>query len=160
MGSTGLWATIAFVIFFAMIFGFGLHTRLLSMLDARGERIRKELDHARELREEAQKILAQFESRRQEAEQEAKSIVEQAEAEAKQLAQEAKTKAEEFVARRTKMAELKIAQAEAQAIAEVRSVAADAAVDAAERVLKAQLKGKAATGFMEESIAEVKARIN
>ncbi len=160
MGTTGLWSAIAFVIFFGLVFGFGLHTKILSMLDTRGNRIREELDHARMLREEAQKLLAQYESRRQEAEAEAKSIIEMAEAEARQLAHEAKVKAEEFVARRTQMAELKISQAEAQALAEVRAVAADAATDAAERVLKAQLKGKAATAFMEESIGEVKARLN
>ena len=51
---------------------------------------------------------------------------------------------EEFVARRTKMAETKIAQAEAQAVADVRAAAADAAVAAAAEILTDTVKGKVA----------------
>ena len=160
MGSTGLWSAIAFFLFIALLLGAGVHRKVMAMLDARGQRIRQELDEARRLREEAQRILAEFERRRQEAEAEARQILDNAEAEARALAEDAKRKAEEFVARRTEMAETKIAQAEAQAIADVRSVAADAAINAAESLLKGQLQGKAATAFLDASIADVKAKLN
>ncbi len=67
-----------------------------------------------------------------------------AKADAERLAAEAHAKLEDFVARRTKMAETKIAQAEQQALAEVRSVAAEAAVGAAEKVLAQTAKGSVA----------------
>jgi len=86
-------------------------------IDQRQARIKSELDDARRLREEAQALLAEFERKGREAETEATAIIAGAKAEAERLAAEAKTKMEDFIARRTKMAEAKIVQAEAQALA-------------------------------------------
>jgi len=76
------------------------------------------------------------------------------------VAEAAKAKVEEFVARRTKMAETKIAQAEAQAIADVRSAAADAAVAAAETLLTETVKGKLAGQLVADGIKGLAARLN
>jgi F-type H+-transporting ATPase subunit b len=76
------------------------------------------------------------------------------------VAAEAKGKMEEFVARRTKLAETKIGQAEAQALADVRAAAADAAVAAAEKILTATAKGKVADNLIAQGIADVKAKLN
>ena len=67
---------------------------------------------------------------------------------------------EEFVARRTKLAEAKIGQAEAQALADVRAAAADAAVTAAEKILRDTTKGKIADDLIAQGIADVKAKLN
>jgi len=64
------------------------------------------------------------------------------------------------VARRTRMAETKIAQAEAQAVADVRAAAADAAVAAAERILSETVKGKTAENLVAQGIRDVKAKLN
>jgi F-type H+-transporting ATPase subunit b len=58
------------------------------------------------------------------------------------------------------MAEQKIAQAEAQALQEVRTRAADIAVAAAERVLAARVKGDQAAALIEKSISDVRKRLN
>ena len=126
----------------------------------RGARIKSELDEAKKLREEAQALLAEFERKGREAEKEAEGIIASAKAEAERLAVEAKTRMEEFVARRTKMAETKIAQAEAQALADVKSAAADAAVAAAERILSVSAKGKAAEDLVARGIEELKSKLN
>ena len=118
--------------------------RSSTALDARRAKIKSELDEARKLREEAQALLAEFERKGREAEAEAAAIIDSAKAEAERLAGEAKTRMEKLVARRTKMAETKIAQAEAQALADVKSAAADAAVAAAERILAGSTKGQVA----------------
>ena len=83
-----------------------------------------------------------------------------AQAEAERLALEAKAKMEDFVARRTKMAESKIAQAEAQALADVRSAAAEAAVAAAETILTRTVKGKVAEDLITKGIDDVKQKLN
>ena len=129
------WVALAFVIFLGVLVKVGAPRLLIGALDARGARIKAELDEARHVRDEAQALLAEYQQRRGEADREAEAIVVAARAEAERVAAEAKTKVEEFVARRTKMAEAKIAQAEAQALADVRSAAADAAVAAAEKIL-------------------------
>ena len=76
------------------------------------------------------------------------------------MAAEAAAKIEDFVARRTKMAETKIAQAEAQAVADVRAAAADAAVAAAERILADTAKGKVGDDLIAQGIRDLKAKLN
>jgi F-type H+-transporting ATPase subunit b len=64
------------------------------------------------------------------------------------------------VARRTKMAETKIAQAEAQALADVRAAAAEAAVAAAEKILTQTVKGSVADNLITKGIADLKSKLN
>lgn len=154
------WVAIAFVIFVAGLGYLGVHKTLTKALDARGERIKAELDEARRLKDEAMALLAQYQRKRGEAEGEAQSIIAGAKAEADRLAVEAKAKAEEFVARRTKMAEAKIAQAETQAVADVRAAAAEAAAAAAEKILADQTKGRLANDLVAKGIEDVRKKLN
>ena len=146
---------------FRSVFGyFGIHRTVLSALDKRSERIKAELDDARRLKEEAAKLLGEYKARRASAEREAEEIVSNAKAEAERIAVEAKAKMEDFVARRTKSAESKIALAEAQALADVRAAAADAAVSAASTILTQSVKGPVADDLLNKGIAEVRAKLN
>ena len=105
------WVAIAFVILL-VVFGYlGVHRTLLTALDHRAERIKAELEDARRLKDEANKLLGEYKARRASAEREAADIISSAKAEAERIAAEAKTKMEDFVARRTKTAESKISQA-------------------------------------------------
>lgn len=160
MGDTNLWVAVAFVAFLLILFKLGAHRAISGGLDRRAERIRTELDEARQLREEAHKLLAEYQRKRREAEEEATAIVSAARSEAERLAVEAKAKAEDYVARRTKAAEMKIAQAEAQAVAEVRAAAADAAIAAAENILGNTVKGKTSEALIDAGLKEAKARLN
>jgi len=151
---------LGFVIFLGLLIYLGAHRRVIDGIDRRQARIKAELDEAVRLREEAQSVLAEFERKGREAEAEAASIIAGAEAEAERLAVEAKARMEDFVVRRTKMAEAKIAQAEAQALADVRSAAADTAAAAAERILSAAAKGKVAEDLLARGIEDIKKRFN
>src|SRR6188472_3019356 len=153
------WVAIAFVILMVIFAYLGIHRTVLKALDHRAERIKAELDDARRLKEEAAKLLADYKSRRAGAEREAQEIISGAQAEAERIAAEAKTKMEDFVARRTKTAESKIALAEAQAVADVRSAAADAAVAAASTILSQSVKGPVADELLSKGIAEVRAKL-
>jgi F-type H+-transporting ATPase subunit b len=133
---------------------------LAKSLDERAVRIKAELDEARKLREDAAQLLADYRRKREEAESEAQEIVAGAKAEAERMAGEAKAKVEEFVARRTKIAETKIAQAEAQAAADVRAAAAEAAVAAAEKILAQQAKGNLASELVAKGIEDVRKKLN
>jgi F-type H+-transporting ATPase subunit b len=154
------WVAIAFLIFIAGLVYLGVHRRITGALDQRQARIKAELDEARRLKQEAQALLADYQGRQHEAEREAQAIINSATAEAERLAAEAKSKMEEFVTRRTRMAESKIAQAEAQALADVRSAAADAAVAAAEKILAGSAKGKAADDLLAQGIADIGRKFN
>ena len=154
------WVAIAFVILL-VVFGYlGVHRTLLTALDHRAERIKAELEDARRLKDEANKLLGEYKARRASAEREAQDIISSAKAEAERNAAEAKTKMEDFVARRTKTAESKIAQAEAQAVADVRAAAANAAVTAASTILSQSVKGSVADDLVGKGIAEVRSKLN
>ena len=154
------WVAVAFVILM-IVFGYlGVHRTLLTALDHRAERIKAELDDARRLKDEATKLLAEYQARHASAEKEAQDIITQAQAEAERIATEAKAKMEDFVTRRTKTAEGKIALAEAQAIADVRSAAANAAVAAASAIMSQSVKGSVADDLLAKGIAEVRQKLN
>ena len=154
------WVAIAFVILMGVFAWLGVHRTVLTALDHRAERIKAELDDARRLKDEAAKVLAEYQARRASAEREAADIVANAKAEAERIAADAKTKMEDFVARRTKTAESKIALAEAQAVADVRAAAAEAAVTAAGTILSQSVKGQVADDLLARGIAEVRQKLN
>lgn len=154
------WVAVAFLIFIGILVYVGAPQMVLKSLDDRSQRIKAELDEARRLKEEAQKLLAEYQRKQREAEREAEAIIESARDEAERIAEEAKGKMEEFVARRTQLAETKIAQAEQQALSDVRAAAAEAAVRAAERILTDTVKGKVADDLIAEGIRDVKSKLN
>ncbi len=160
MPAPEVWVAFAFLCFLGLLAYLGVYRKLIDSLDQRQTRIKGDLDEAKRLREEAQALLADFERKGRAAETEAEAIIASAKAEAERLATEAKSRMEDFVARRTKMAETKIAQAEAQALADVRSAAADAAVVAAEKILSAAAKGKVAEDLLVKGIEDVKNKFN
>ena len=154
------WVAIAFVILLALFAYLGIHKTVLTALDHRAQRIKAELDDARRLKEEAAKLLGEYKTRRASAEREAEEIIANARAEAERIATESKAKMEDFVARRTKTAEGKIALGEAQALADVRAAAANAAVEAASTILSRSVKGSVADDLLAKGIAEVRAKLN
>jgi F-type H+-transporting ATPase subunit b len=154
------WVAVAFLIFVGVLIYVGVPKLVTKALDDRAKRVQDELDEARRLKEEAQKLLAEYKAKQRQADDEAAAIIAGAKAEAERFAAEAKTKMEEFVARRAKMAETKIAQAEAQAVADVRAAAADAAVSAAEKILTDSVKGKVADDLLARGISDVKTKLN
>jgi F-type H+-transporting ATPase subunit b len=154
------WVAVAFVLFLGILVYVGAHRRVIDGIDQRQARIKAELEEARRLREEAQALLVEYQRKRHEADREAEAIIATANAEAERLAAEGKARLEDFVARRTKMAETKIAQAEAQALADVRSSAADAAVAAAEKILSTTAKGKIGDDLLARGIADLRKGFN
>ncbi|MBR1180033.1 MULTISPECIES: ATP F0F1 synthase subunit B [Bradyrhizobium] len=154
------WVAVAFVILM-VVFGYvGVFKSAMTALDHRADRIKAELADATRLKEEAAKVLADYKARSATAEREAADIISNAKAEAERIAADAKAKMEDFVARRTKTAESKIALAEAQALADVRAAAAEAAVQAASTILSQSVKGQVADDLLAKGINEVRQKLN
>lgn len=111
--------------------------KIAQALDARIAETRKTLDEAQAIRAEAEALLAKAKAQSQATAGDAAAIIAHAEAEAKTLLAEAEVHAADLVARRSKMAEDKIAAAERAAVAEVRAKAASAAAAAAASLIAA-----------------------
>ena len=153
------WATIALFLFIAVIVYLKVPGLITKALDNRIKAIEAELAEAERLRLEAKFLLEEYESKRQAAATEAESIVAAAREEAFRMTAEAKTSLEALIARRTKAVEDKIAQAESQAIAEVRSRSADVAVEAARVLLTKQMANKG-DALVDQAIKDVGAKLN
>ncbi|WP_127901587.1 F0F1 ATP synthase subunit B [Solirhodobacter olei] len=151
---------IAFLIFVGALIYLKVPGMLGGMLDKRAQQIRVDLDEARMLREEAQAILASYERKQKEVEAQAERIVAQAREEAEQAAEQAKADLKASIARRLAAAEEQIGSAEKAALREVKDRAVAVAVAAAADVLSGQMSATAANKLIEDSIADVGARLN
>ena len=154
------WAFVALVLFLGVVVYFKVPGMISKALDARATKIRHDLDEARRLREEAQALLAELQQKRKEAEKEAAEIVTAAKREAEMLLGEAHKKTEDYVTRRTTIAEQKIAQAEREAVNEVRSSAVEIAVEAARKLLADSPEIKAGEELFKSSLQELKSKLN
>lgn len=159
-GHAESWVLVAFILFIGLLVYLKVPAMAAKMLDERSAKIAKDLEEARKLREEAQSLLASYQKKWVEAEKDAANIIAQAKVDAEEYAAEARRKLAETLERRTKQAEQKIAQAQASALKEVRSVATDIAVAAASQLAAEALKGAKGAGMIAESIAAVKSRLN
>ncbi len=154
------WVAVAFAILVGTLIYFRVHKFVLEGVDARRDRIKAELDEARRLKDEAHALLTMYQFKQRRAGREAAAIVADARAQAERIAVDAKARLEEFVTRRTKMAEARIAEAEVQALRDVRSAAADAAVAAAEKILIETTKGSADDQLIARGIKEVEVQLS
>jgi F-type H+-transporting ATPase subunit b len=154
------WVGVAFVAFLLILAYYKVPALIAKALDDRAAGIRKELDEARRLREEAHALLADYQKKHRNAGQEAEAIVEQARREAEAFAAETRKSLAEMVERRRKQAEEKIARAEAQATEDVRAAAVDMAIAAAEKILREKAAGAGGAALIDESIRSIKTRLN
>ncbi len=160
LSDASFWALVGLILFFGLLVYLRVPGAVVGALDKRADTIRDELDQARKLREEAQAVLAEYQRRAREAETEAEEIVDQARREATAIAADAQQRMDEYVASRSRQAEQKIAQAEAQAVQEIRAMSADVAAAAAERLLAERVQGDAASTLVANAIRDVKERLN
>ncbi|HMN36935.1 MAG TPA: F0F1 ATP synthase subunit B [Hyphomicrobium sp.] len=154
------WVLVSFIGFVALLVYYKVPGIIGRALDGRASAIKAELDEAKRLREEAQDLLNDYKRKAREAEAEARSIIEQAKREAEALAAESNKALSESLERRSKMAEEKIARAEAQALSEVRSAAVDAALSAAEKIIAGKVAGSAGSNLIDEAIRDLKGKLN
>jgi len=153
---TTFWVAVSFALFIALLLYFAVPRKVVGTLDKRAETIQQELAEARRLREEAQSILADYQRKQRDAEAEAKDIIAQAEREAQAYAQETRQQFDDMLDRRMKMADEKIARAEAQAVSEVRSRAVDASVEAAGHIISEKLDADKASALIGQSVEQLK----
>lgn len=154
------WVAVSFVAFLGVLVYYKVPALIAKALDDRAAAIRKELDEARRLREEAQSLLNDYQKKHRNAALEAEAITQEARREAEAYAKETRAALAESLERRTRQAEEKIARAEAQAVDEVRAAAVDTALAAAERLLREKASGAAGAALIDDSIRNLKGRLN
>ncbi|MEM6761070.1 MAG: F0F1 ATP synthase subunit B [Pseudomonadota bacterium] len=160
LSNTDLIVSIAFILFIAVLFYFKVPGMITKMLDDRGQGIQSDIDEARALREEAQSLLATYERKQREVQEQADTIVAQAKADAEAAAEQARADLKASIARRLAAAEDQIASAEAGAVKEVRDMAAVIAVQAARDVIAKQMTAADGNKLIDAAIAEVDGKLH
>lgn len=155
LANTDFVVLIAFVIFIGVLLYFKVPGLVGGMLDKRADSIKAELDEAKALREEAQSLLASYERKQKEVQEQSARIVAAAKEEATNAAAAAKEEIARSITRRLAAAEDQIASAEASAVKEVRDQAIAVAVGAAKDVIAKQMDAKSAGAMIDTSIATV-----
>ena len=150
---------VATVIFIALTYRAG-RKAITGMLDKRIDSIRTEIDNAQKLREEAQAALAEFQRKARDAETEAAGILAAAKDEAARLKERALADLDAELTRREEQAKLKIEQAEAAALGEVRAQAVDIALAATEAMLHNQLDGRRQNRLIDDAIKDLPGKLN
>ena len=153
------WVYLGFVLF-AVLAGPKLWKALAQMLDRRSLKIKSDLDEAQKLKDEAQALLAEYQRKQRDAMREAEEIISNAKGLAQRQIKDAGKKLEENLARREKASLEKIAQAEAQAVAEVRREAVDVAAAAAARIIQGQIDGARGGVLIDQAISEVEKKLH
>ena len=154
------WVLVALVVFFGLLVMLKvIPGALFSALDGHAAKIQAELDEARTLREEAKAMLDGVKAQRDEAEAQAKAMLAAAQDEAKRLQAEASARLTETIARRAALAERKIANAQAEAEAQVKAAAVDLAAQAAEAVLVSRLAGAKTDPLADSAIGEMAGKL-
>jgi len=151
---------VGFITFIGILFYFNVPTMLMGMLDKRADDIQSELNEAKALREEAQTLLASFERKQKEVQEQADRIVAKAKEDAEAAAVQAKADLKDSIKRRLGAAEDQIASAQNAAVKEVRDSAITVAIGAAQDVIAKQATAASANKSIEDGIAEVAAKLH
>lgn len=157
--SAEFWVLIAFLILVGAV-AKKVWAALTAGLDARAGRIKSHLDEAEKLRDDAQSLLAEYQRKQHAAAEEAAGIVAQAKAEAERIREQAEADLEQALKRREQQAIEKIAQAEAEALGEVRNQAVDLAMAASRRLLADNIDEGKAAGLVDEAIKDLSGRLH
>ena len=154
-----VWVFVGVLLFFVLIAFLKVPGSAAKALDDRAARIQASLDEAERLRTEALALLDSLKTQRVEAEAQAARMLQDAAEEARRLEADAKAKLEEQIARRTLLADRRIAQAEAKAASEVKAAAADLAAHIAETVLRGRLDGMTSDPLVDRAVAQLGTRL-
>lgn len=160
LNNTNIVVGIGFVLFVGVLLYYNVPGMITAKLDERSVKIKRDLDEARALRDEAQTLLAGFERKQKEVQGQADDIVAAARAESERAAVIAKEDIRRSMERRLATATEQIAAAEKAAIRQIKDRAVTVAVAAAADVIARNMQAQDADALIDASIAEVGAKLH
>lgn len=154
-----LWLVFSFAAFMVLAFVFGRKS-VLSILDAKIDKIRHDISAAEKLQTEAETLLNQYKSNLQNSSIEADRIIAKAKQQAEDIRLQAETDLNETMNRREAMLKNRIDQMERSAIEDIRRYAAELAVSATTEIIFQKLTEQKASSLMDDSIRNVGSKLN
>ena len=154
----GGWVALAIIIVFVLLIWKRVPGAIGRALDSKIALIRDQLSEAEQLRKEAEALKAEYEAKAASVDKDREALLERARHEAGEIVAKAKVDAEALIGRRTRMAEDKIAAEERAAVEQLRAAAAQAAANAAAKIIAGRHDAAADAKLVDQAIGEIGSR--
>ncbi len=152
---TNIWVLCSFVIFAFILIKAG-KSAMVTVVDTKIEKIKRELEEAENLHTEAQELLAQYQRKHANAVKESEKIIENAETYANKIRKQAKKELKENIIRREQQLEERIGRMKSNALLDIKRNAANIAIAAAREVITAGYTKKLDKTIVDETIKNVR----
>ena len=150
------WVAVSFFIFVGVLFYFKVPQKIYESLDLSIKKIKKDLDDAEKLKDDAKNILSEYETKISKSKGEVNLLIKKAQDEAEKNIIKINEEFHSIFENRKKMAEEKIRQMKTQAIKDLKNSSVDIAIHSLEKIIKNSIDKKKLDKIYISSIEETK----
>ena len=150
------WVAISFFIFLGVLFYFKVPQKVFGALDESINKIKKDIDEAEKLKEEAKNILSEYEAKLSKSKVEVDLMIKNAQKESETNIIKVNDQFHSIFENRKKMAEDKIKQMKLQATKDIKNYSVEVAIIALEKIIKNSVDKKKLDKIYISSVDEAK----
>ena len=143
---------------FLLLAGRPIYRIITNSLDARAQKIADELKNARELKKQAETLLASVENEAKKAEDTAKEIIVNAKEQAKMIAVESEEKLQAEIDRKIKIADERISIAEKSALNQIKKEAVNIAIDTTRDTIQKKMDTKMSDRLIKNALDKISSK--
>ena len=150
------WVAISFFIFLGVLFYFKVPQKVFGALNESINKIKKDIDEAEKLKEEAKNILSEYEAKLSKSKVEVDLMIKNAQKESETNIIKINDQFHSIFENRKKMAEDKIKQMKLQATKDIKNYSVEVAIIALEKIIKNSVDKKKLDKIYISSVDEAK----
>jgi len=150
------WVAVAFFIFFGGLIYLKVPQKVNVALSKNIDEIKKELEEAEKLKNEAKNLLSNYENKIDKSKKESKEIISFARKESEKTVLESTKKFHEIIEERKKNTEQKILQMKENALRDIKNESVKIAIEAVGKLIKNSLDNKKLENLYDKSLQEAK----
>ena len=150
------WVAISFFIFLGVLFYFKVPQKVFGALEESINKIKKDIDEAEKLKEEAKNVLSEYEAKLSKSKVEVELMIKNAQKESETNIIKINDQFHSIFENRKKMAEDKIKQMKLQATKDIKNYSVEVAIIALEKIIKNSVDKKKLDKIYISSVDEAK----
>ena len=150
------WVAVSFVLFVGVLLYFKVPQKIFATLDESINKIKKDIEEAEKLKEEAKNILSDYEARLDKSKVEIDLMIKNAQKESESNIIKINDQFHKIFENRKKMAEEKIKQMKLQATKDIKNYSVEVAIIALEKIIKNSIDKKKLDKIYVSSVNEAK----
>ena len=150
------WVAVSFFLFVGVLLYFKVPQKIFASLDESINKIKKDIEEAEKLKEEAKNILSDYEARLDKSKVEIDLMIKNAQKESDANIIKTNDQFHKIFENRKKMAEEKIKQMKLQATKDIKNYSVEVAIIALEKIIKNSIDKKKLDKIYDSSVNEAK----